>query len=374
LRAEELAVASARAGEITARLRPNPILGNETADLTAMVTQLIELGGKRARRMDSARLATEVARSDHADARRTLLLTVRATFAAGLLAQSNLALAQENLENFRRVEELSRLRFEAGDIARSELLKVQLQELQFAADVQDATLALATAKAALRALVSTPNLPEDFDLEGGQPLPEDERSLDTLKAQALAARPDLRSAETTVEKAQADWRLARANGTTDLSLVAGWLHSGSSVGPPWFQPFYGKGPVSNTLGFGLSFPLRLFDRNQGEIAHTRVEIDRATALAQSARDQVLSNVATAYAAMWVSKQRVALYETTYLSVAKESRAIAEFAYQKGGASTIELLDAERTYRATLIAYQQAKSAYLSSVFQVEAAVGSDSPR
>jgi cobalt-zinc-cadmium efflux system outer membrane protein len=124
----------------------------------------------------------------------------------------------------------------------------------------------------------------------------------------------------------------------------------------------------------LSFPLRLFDRYQGEIARTRVEIDRATALAQSARDQVLSDVETAYAAMRVSKQRVALYEATYLSAAKESREIAEFAYQKGGASTIELLDAERTYRATLIAYQQAKSAYLSSVFQVEAAVGSDSPR
>jgi cobalt-zinc-cadmium efflux system outer membrane protein len=374
LRAQELAVASARAGETTARLRPNPILSNETADLTAMVTQLMELGGKRARRMDSARLATEIAHRDLADARRTLLLTVRATFAAGLLAQSNLALAQENLENFRRVEELNRLRFEAGEIARSELLKVQLQKLQFAGDVQDATLALATAKAALRALVSTPSLPEDFDLEGNQSVPEDDRSLEALKAQALAGRPDLRAAETTLQKAQADWRLARANRTPDLSLVVGWQHSGSSVGPSWFQPFYGKGPVSNTLGFGLSFPLRLFDRYQGEIARTRVEIDRATALAQSARDQVLSDVETAYAAMRVSKQRVALYEATYLSAAKESREIAEFAYQKGGASTIELLDAERTYRATLIAYQQAKSAYLSSVFQVEAAVGSDSPR
>jgi len=374
LRAEELAVASARAGEITARLRPNPILGNETADLTAMVTQLIELGGKRARRMDSARLATEGAHSDLADARRTLLLSVRATFAAGLLAQSNLALAQENLGNFRRVEELSRLRLEAGDIARSELLKVQLQELQFAADVQDAALALATAKAALRALVSSPDLPEDFDLEASPPLPDDDRSLETLKAQALAGRPDLRSAQTAVQKAQADWRLAQANGTTDLSLVVGWLHSGSSVGPPWFQPFYGKGPASNTLGFGLSLPLRLFDRNQGEIAHTRVEIDRTTALAQSARDQVLSNVETAYAAVRISKQRVALYEATYLGVAKESREIAEFAYQKGGASIIDLLDAERTYRATLIAYQQARAAYLSSVFQLEAALGDDSRR
>jgi len=170
LHAEELAVASARVGEITARLRPNPILGNETADLTAMITQLVELGGKRARRMDSARLATEVAHSDLADARRTLLLSVRATFAAGLLAQSNLARAQENFGNFRRVEELSRLRLEAGDIARSELLKVQLQELQFAGDVQDAALALATAKAALRALVSSPDLPEDFDLETSPPL------------------------------------------------------------------------------------------------------------------------------------------------------------------------------------------------------------
>ena len=371
LHAQALAEESARAGELTARLRPNPFISNETADLTAMVTQLLELGGKRRRRIENARLATDVAHDELLDARRLLLLNVRATFAAGLLAQSNLAMARENLESFRKVEDLNRLRLEAGDIARADLLKVQLQGLQFVGDVQDARLALATAKAALRALVSSPELPEDFDLVGDELVPYEPRSLETLKGQALAARPDLQAAQAAIRKAEADWRLARANRIADVSFLAGWLHTGPSFGPAWFQPLYPKGPSTNTFGFGLSIPLRIFDRNQGEIARTRVEIDRAAALAQGTRDQVLSDVETAFAAMQVNKERVALHEGTYLSAARESRDTTEFAYQKGAASTIDLLDAERTYRGTLIAYRQARSAYLSSYFQVQAAVGSD---
>ena len=373
LQAQALVEESARAGQVTAGLRPNPLLSNETADQTIMVTQLFELGGKRRRRIESARLATDVAHSQFADARRLLLLNVRATFAAGLLAQSNLALARENVENFRKVEELNRMRFDAGEIARADLLKVRLQGLQFTSDLQDAMLALATAKAALRVLLSSPDLPEDFTLAGDELVSDETRSLEELKGHALAARPDLQAAQTAVRKAEADWRLARANRVADVSVLAGWLHAGPSFGPPWFQPFYPKGPSTNTFGLGLSVPLRIFDRNQGEIARTRVEIDRTAALAQSARDQILSDVETAFAAMQVNKERIALYESTYLDAAKESRDTTEFAYEKGAASTIDLLDAERTYRATLIAYRQARSAYLSSYFQVQAAVGSDTP-
>ena len=373
LRAQDLAVAAARAGETTARLRPNPVLSIETADLTVMVTQLIELGGKRARRIESARLATDIATSDLADARRSLVLTVRSAFAAGLLAQSNLASARENALNFQRVEELNQLRFDAGEISRSDFLKVHLQALQFAGDVEDATVGVATAKSALRALIASPDFAQDFDLEAapaasGEAVP----SLESLKTRALAARPDLKSAETAVQKAQAEWRLARAGGATDLSLAVGWQHTGPSFGPPWFEPFYSKAPVTNTLGFGLSVPLRIFDRNQGEIARTEVEAERAAEAARSARNQVASDVETSYAALKVSRERVELYESTYLAAAKESRDIAEFAYQKGGTSIVELLDAERTYRGILLAYAQARSSYLTAVFQLEAAVGGPS--
>jgi cobalt-zinc-cadmium efflux system outer membrane protein len=243
--------------------------------------------------------------------------------------------------------------------------------LQFQTDVDDATLALKTAKASLRAFVGASNLPQEFEVTGDlRAIPLD-KNLAELQQLALANRPDLKSVETSREKALADLTLAKANRWPNPTIGASFLHTGNEIpGPSWFQPFYPKGSVSNAMGFGIaSVSIPLFNRNQGEVARAKSEQLRADFLAQAARNQVLQDVETAYASFESSRERVRLYEQTYLAYAKESLDIEKFSFQNGAASILTFLDAERTYRATQLAYRQQLAAYLTNLAQLEAAVG-----
>jgi cobalt-zinc-cadmium efflux system outer membrane protein len=269
------------------------------------------------------------------------------------------------------VIDLNRLMLQQGEISRANFLKIDLQMLQFQTDVDDATLALKTAKATLRALVGPSNLPQEFEVAGNLQAVPLEKNLSELQQLAFANRPDLKSAETGREKAVADLHLANANRWPNPTIGMSFLHTGNEIGgPSWFQPFYPKGSVSNAMGMALaSISLPLFNRNQGEVARARSEQLRADLLAQAARNQVLQDVETAYALLESSRERVRLYEQTYLSRAKESLDIEEFSFRHGAASILDFLDAERTYRATQLAYRQQIAAYLTNLAQLEAAVG-----
>jgi cobalt-zinc-cadmium efflux system outer membrane protein len=372
LRAQGATVESTRAGEVTAALRPNPTFSNGTVDFTGGVGWTVERGGKRQRRIDSARLATAGAERDYQDARRTLIATVRATFTAALLARGNLLAAQDNLQNFGQVVELNHLRYERGEISGGDYLKIALQKLQFQTDLQDADLAHRTARANLRQTLDTPLLAQDFTVTGELRAAAPPQPLPVLEEQALRTRPDLLSAETAVRKAEADVRLAEANARVDVTVSLGWIHTGPSIASDQHvQPFFSFGESANALGTGITFPLPIFDRNQGEIARTRSEVTRTRAAAESVRAQVINDVETAFVSLAVSRDRVGLYESEYLKESHDSREVAEFAYRRGATSILDLLDAERTDRATQLAYRQALADYVTHLEQLNAAVGED---
>jgi cobalt-zinc-cadmium efflux system outer membrane protein len=374
LRALAATLESTRAGELTAALRPNPTFSNGTVDFTGGLGWTFERGGKRQRRIDSARLATAGAAHDVGDARRTLIGNLRTTFTAALLARGNLQEAQDNFKNFQLVEDLNRIRNDKGEISGGDFLKISLQKLQFQTDVQDAELAYRTARANLRQAIFAPELAQDFEVEGDlrhAPPPE---ALADLERRALGARPDLLSAETAVAKAEADVRLAEANAKVDPTFSVGWIHTGPSLASDQHvQPFFSFGQAGNALGTGLSVQLPVFNRNQGEIARTRSEVARARAAADTVRAQVIDDVEVAYVALRTSHERVDLYERMYLQAAHDSREIAEFAYRKGATSILDLLDAERTDRATRLAYRQALADELTRRAQLAAAMGEDLP-
>ena len=373
LRAQSQGVASAKANEVTAGLLPNPIFVSSSQDFTAGVSQLFERGSKRGRRIDSTKLSTEISVSDLSEARRGLIFSVRKTFTDALLAKSNLELAQENLKNFQEVEDLNTIRFQKGDISGADLLKIELQKLQFENDVQDANLALKTARTTLRTLLAAQELVEEFEIEGELKLREFDMSLADLNELALHNRPDLRSVETLKKKTEADIRLAIANSYTDVSLALGYHHTEPGV-PSSINPLFPAGPQENSVGFGFSFPLRIFDRNQGEIARTRAEAIRTSSIAEAVRNQIRNDVEVGYAAFRTSRERVRLYEQVYLNRAKESREIAEFAYKSGRTSILDLLEAERTYRGAQLAYRQALATYLTNLHQLNAVVGMDAAK
>ena len=371
LRAQAQDIESTRANEVTASLRPNPTFQNDTTSATIGIYQQFEIAGKRSARIESARLATAISRTDFEDTRRTLVFNLRQAFVSALLAKSNIDFALENLANYQKVVDLNRLRLQQGDMSRADFLKVELQTLQFQTDADDAALALKTAKATLRTLVGPSNLPQDFDITGDLRAVPLEKGLAELQQLAIANRPDLKSAETGRDKAAADLRLSKAMRWPDPTIGTSFLHTGNEIGGPnWFQPFYPKGNVSNAMGVGVaSIAIPLFNRNQGEVARAKSEQLRADFLTQAARNQVLQDVETAYASFESSRVRVRLYEATYLSRAKESLDIQDYSFHHGAASILDFLDAERTYRAIQLAYRQQLAAYLTNLGQLEAAVG-----
>ena len=371
LRAQAQSIESNRASEITAGLRPNPQFQNDTTSATIGIYQEVEVGGKRSARIESARLATSISQTDSADVQRSLTLSLRQAFITALQAKSDLQFARDNLADYQKVVDINETMFKQGAISRADFLRIQLETLQFQTDLDDASLALKTAKATLRGFVGAANLPSDFDVEGDLRTVPLNKGLGELQQLALENRPDLKSAETGRRKAFADLRLAKANRWPDPTIGTSYLHTGNEIGgPDWFQPFYPKGASSNAMGLGIaSISIPLFNRNQGEVSRARSEQLRADFMADAARNQVLQDVETAYASFESSRERVQLYEQTYLSESKESLDIEQFSLERGGASILDFLDAERTYRSTQLAYRQQLAAYLTNLAQLEAVVG-----
>ena len=362
LRAKTIEVDSVRANEITAGLIPNPQasytatqLGSRNQDQqhTVTVGQTIETGGKRRRRVESAQAATAVTQQELFDVRRQVVLQVKKAFNDALVARATVALATDNLKALDDVERIQRFRAERGDISELELLRLQVQRFAFERDAADARLASQAALITLRAVINPAAVVEQPEIVGDLDFRDVAVDLDPLRRRALEQRPDLRAAAAAYGKAQADLSLARANAWWDVTP----------------QVLYERIGPDNTFGFGVSIPLRVFDRNQGEIARTQSEVGRAAALQQVAAAQALADVDTAYSGLQIQRERVALLRDTYLPKAQRARQTVEFAYRRGGVSLLDFLDAQRVYRETALEYIRALGNYWTAVYQLEAAVG-----
>jgi cobalt-zinc-cadmium efflux system outer membrane protein len=373
LRAQRLTIDQSRANEVTAGLKPNLVFTSLNQDFpvftpsqltwsnvannqtfTEAVTYVFERGGKRDKRVQVARDTTELAARTVDDAERQLRFQVAQAFVAALLAKSSLELANDSLKDFAEVVTLNERRLASGDIAEGDYLKIALQKLQFEQDVSAAEVALVQSKAALRQLVGYDTVPEDFELAGGLARRTAAApALDALQREALAARPDLQAARTSTKLANDSVALAHGNRARDFT---GELE------------YDRNGPV-NGMGFGFSFEIPIHDRNQGEIARSRVAALQARESESAAVTGVMTDVVNAYAGFRTNDKVVSLYESGYLEQARQSREISTYAYHRGAGSLLDLLDAQRTYRGVQLAYRQALAAYMTSVEQVNFVVG-----
>jgi outer membrane protein, heavy metal efflux system len=372
LRAQRLAIDQAKANEITAGLKPNPVYTNLNEDFpflspdylsldnlrtnqefTNSVTYTIERGGKRLKRVQVAQDTTDVTAKTVADNERQLRFQVAQTFITVLLARSNLDFARDDLKNFTQVVNINEQRLKSGDIAESDYLKIKLQQLQFEQDVSAAEVALIQGKAALRQLLGYDTVPENFDLAGDLQHTKYTASRKDLENEALLSRPDFLAAQSAVKLANDTVTLAYGNRARDLTVESEYKRSG---------------PV-NGIGFGFSIELPFHDRNQGEIARSKAAANQALESVDAARVGVLTDIRNAYAGYQTAEQVAALYESGYLDQAAQSREISNYAFQKGAATLLDMLDAERSYRATQLAYRQALAAYMTSVEQINFVVG-----
>ena len=377
LKADQANVDEMRAEEITADLRPNPQF-SLTADGTQIaphdnvwqptrgtfvvptISYLHERDHKRELRLKSAQEGTQIATSLHSDLERNLLFDLRTQFVQVLEARAQVDLARQELNYYDRIIAISQDRFRSGDLAQIDFERVELQRVQYESDLQTAEVNLRTAKIQLLQLLNESKMPVDqFDVQGPFDFSSQLAPLDSFHQIALDNRPDLRAALQSVQQAETNHKLAVANGSTDPTFSGWYTWNSSNNNPNGIQ----------TLGLGVSIPLRIFDRNQGEKQRTQIDILRNQQLADAAHAQVFGDVDSAYAQVNSNLILLRPYRDKYLKEAVEVRDTVTYAWQHGGASLMDFLNAQSDYRNVQMAYLQLVGAYLTAAAQLNMAVG-----
>ena len=380
LKAAQINIDESRDEEITAFLRPNPELTGTFDQINPFTTQPPPNGGpsiyspfafalpsgsisylherrhKRELRLEAAKKTTDVTASAYTDQERNLIFSLRSSFVQTLQAKAIFENAKQNLAYWDRELEVNRTRLKAGDLAEVDLDRLELQRVQFESDFETAVVNLRTAKIQLLMLLNDRTPIEKFDVTGPFDYSDELRPMEEFRNIALTNRPDLKEAVQNVDLAKVNYELAVANGSTD---------------PTFSLDVARNPPIPAYMGISVSIPLRIFDRNQGEKARTKIDISRNERLRDAAEAQVFNDVDSAYVTLVSTVNLLRPYKAKYLKLADDTRDRISFSYQNGGASLLDYLDAEKASRDIRLAYLNLIGSYLTAAAQMNMAVGSE---
>ena len=358
--------------EVTARLFPNPLLSvgtlssytqghtlSNSGQLFAQVAQLFELAGKRGYRIESAGFGTQSAEAAFEDAVRQLGFTVKDTYYRVQLAQRRLGLAEENRDRFSRILDINTIRFKKGYIAEVDLIRIRLQMVDFQSQVIQSLQEAESARGELRQLLRLSpktmlELTTELDFRRIDP------DIEKLRIAAQDVRPDIRAKRYTFSQREADLKLAKAYRIPDVTIGAGYAIQGA------------KGPDNpGQVALNAGIPLPLFNRNQGGIRQAEVSVQSAEADLNKTVNLVENEVEVAFRNLVQSRRLVEAYIGGVLEDARSTLTIVERAYERGGATILDLLDAARTSRTIQQNYIEALFTYQHNLFQLESAVGQE---
>jgi cobalt-zinc-cadmium efflux system outer membrane protein len=365
-----------KAEEITAFLRPNPQFtaatdGTQLAPHSGVWQPLVgtqyqgnfsylhERQHKRELRLESAKEGTQITASQHEDLERNMLFSLRSMFVQTLSAKAVLDLAKADLDYYDKIIDISRTRFQAGDIARIDLDRIELLRVQYEAEIETATVNLRTAKFQLMQLIDERTPVDRFDVTGNFDWSDVVKPLEDYHQIALDNRPDLRAAIETIQQSDTNHKLAVSNGSTDPTYSA-WAT---------YNPSFNNPNDKETLGLSVSIPLRIFDHNQGEKKRTLLDIDRSRNAADAAKAQVFDDVDSTYEQLRSNIALLKPYKEKYRDQATRVRDTVTFSYEHGGASLMDFLNAQSDYRVVQLAYVQLVGSYLTFAGQLNLVVG-----
>jgi cobalt-zinc-cadmium efflux system outer membrane protein len=374
----EISIAEAR--QLQARLRPNPRLNVENnfldvfgansgpgqapagpAETDTVVFFEIETAGKRRLRTEVARQAAASAREAFLDARRTLILEVQNAYLDLVLARENVRTLRDILQTFENLVKINKTRYEAGEIARVELLRSEVAALQFHNQLRQGELRARQEAVRLQRLMGRPAPAADFDVAAELRRDEPAKGVEELVAAALAARPDLAALRRELERLDAEVRLQRALALPNVDF--GFSHHKQYIGP-----FPGQ-----TAGFRFEIPLPLLNRNQGEIERARQEREQAAARVRALEQQIRAEAASAWEQHLTARQLLESIEKEMIAQAVRVRDIIQFSYRRGEASFIDLLDAQRTLSEAMRGYNEARVEYARTLYLLDAIAAREAP-
>lgn len=369
-------VEAAEADRITARQRPNPAFTfdsegrspfkssplDDNHEYVFRLDQELEIGGRRRLRTQVAEQGIDAAKARQLDALRRLELEVKRAYFQVVLARADQTVAAAALGEIDKVISLNQARVKVGEISGAELRRVQVERLRFQDDVFAAELAVRNARASLLALLNVADLRQPFEpVDGLIPAEGEVNALMTAIRQVSAStasltalpRGDIQAARIEQRQAETSTRLQRALRSPMPTLGGGYKHD-SGI---------------NTFAFGITVPLPLFNRNQGQIARADAERRAAEHRATAVERQAAVEIQQAVNAVEINRERVGYIEREYLGNAREARDVVLASYRLGAADLIDLLDAQRAFRDTSRTYNRALYEQRLSLIELSAAIG-----
>lgn len=371
LEAARLEVDAAAAERIAAGLRPRPGLtasmenmpvGGDTPfsdlyEVTVSIAQPIELGGRAGHRRDVAERMVSLAEARLAVTLRRRLSELKRVYFEALLARTVTGVERESREHFGELVRYNTVRFEEGEIAEGDLIRVRLERTRHDSAVAAAELAYSQAKIRLLERTGETELQaaSALEVEGDLAGPKPTLDLAALRQAALANRPEVKAAEAELALADARIGLERSIAKGDLTPYAGYRR----VGP------------DNTVVAGVTVPLPFGNRNQAGIARAEAERRVTEANVRAARSAAVADVEAAFRAYETARAQVLLYEREILRQADESRDIQLAAYREGAVPLFAVMDAQRTRAEARAAYARALFDFRMSLVELELATGTE---
>lgn len=354
-------LAVAEAGISIAGQRPNPdFITSYTRSeprLNLSVSQPVELGGKRGKRIAVARNEAQLTQLEVDTALRQLRRDVRAAYFSLALARDNIGLGQQTVEQAQKLLEIAEARFEAGDIAQFEVMQARLgveRATNELARLENAELA---ARAPLnlllnRALEMPLTLLDSLFANQAAPFAATE-----LITRALSENVEVRTAEQQIVTEQSRLRLTKAQRIPDLLLE------------PGIESFDPSLPNNYAFKMQVTVPLPIFNRNRGEIARSNALVSQLSAERDALRQRIASEIGQAALRVAGARQQVEFYETKLLPDAQRVLEMALESYRAGQTGVLPVMDAQRNVREVRQAYLQALFDYQTSLADLELATG-----
>ncbi len=324
------------------------------------------LSGKRGLRLKVARAALAAAKMSRTDALRSLEFQAKSAYVSMVQAQRAFAFAKDVQATNQKTLELFQTRLRSGAINEGDLARIETQKLEADQAVDQADQTVRQARVALAFLLGVrgpvpdfgvDNKALDYAVRADLASPESDRLLRI----AFDHRPDLIALGYQRASAEAAIALAKRQRFPDITLSAQYAQTGTgqaAVQPP-------------TLSFSLSAPIPVFYQQQGEIRKAEANYDTQSLQQAKTTAQVVNDVETAFAAYETTRGMVERMEKSLKPSAERAFQITRLQYDKGAATLMDLLDAQRTYIATNVEYLQDLTNYWTAVYQLEQAVGTE---
>ena len=373
LQAARYAVEIGRARLMQAGLLPNPRLDlsgrndfafkNEGEYSSSVgISQQFPIAGRLLHQKDVARVDVALAQAEVKEAERKLAGEVATDVYRLLVIDRQIQSRDELVGVEEKLARATRDRFKAAEVSELDVNTVQLDLQRLS---QERAVLQSQRQSLLISLNTLIGRPAAAPLLINESSPETETlpSREQLQSQALQSRPDLRSALLGADRAQAEKSLARAQRWEDWTVGLGLDQDKLAIdgAPPQSS--------SRAVGFSLSIPLPLFNRNQGQIAEAEATADQAKARIDALRLGIAGEITSAHAEALNLQQLVNQYRQGLIPVSERNVQLAQKGYGQGLVSVIEVVQAQRQLADLNAAYLNTLDQFLQTLVRLRSASG-----